>query len=73
MYICHISSWCFAAKYHEDLWLDQSAAARDFGIIFRMERCFNIAGPCFPDEHYMLPAQDLPTDKGYAISLVAFS
>jgi hypothetical protein len=21
-----------------------------------MERCFNIAGPCFPDEHYMLPA-----------------
>ena len=18
--------------------------------------CFNIAGPCFPDEHYMLPA-----------------
>jgi hypothetical protein len=21
-----------------------------------MEKCFNIAGPCFPDEHYMLPA-----------------
>ncbi|MBO7684595.1 MAG: hypothetical protein J6T51_07715 [Kiritimatiellae bacterium] len=21
-----------------------------------MERYFNIAGPCFPDEHYMLPA-----------------
>ena len=21
-----------------------------------MERCFNIAGPCFPGEHYMLPA-----------------
>ncbi len=20
-----------------------------------MEKCFNIAGPCFPDEHYMLP------------------
>ena len=20
-----------------------------------MERYFNIAGPCFPDEHYMLP------------------
>ena len=20
------------------------------------EKCFNIAGPCFPDEHYMLPA-----------------
>jgi len=23
-----------------------------------MERYFNIAGPCFPDEHYMLPALD---------------
>ena len=23
-----------------------------------MEKCFNIAGPCFPDEHYMLPAID---------------
>ena len=21
-----------------------------------MDKCFNIAGPCFPDEHYMLPA-----------------
>ena len=21
-----------------------------------MEKCFNIAGPCFPDEHYMFPA-----------------
>ena len=21
-----------------------------------MEKCFKIAGPCFPDEHYMLPA-----------------
>ena len=21
-----------------------------------MEKCFNIAGPCFTDEHYMLPA-----------------
>ena len=21
-----------------------------------MEKCFNIAGPCFPDEHSMLPA-----------------
>jgi len=21
-----------------------------------MEKCFNIAGPCFPDEHHMLPA-----------------
>ena len=21
-----------------------------------MEKCFNIAGPCFPDEHYMLPS-----------------
>ena len=21
-----------------------------------MEKYFNIAGPCFPDEHYMLPA-----------------
>ena len=21
-----------------------------------MEKCFNIAGPCFPNEHYMLPA-----------------
>ena len=21
-----------------------------------MKKCFNIAGPCFPDEHYMLPA-----------------
>ena len=28
----------------------------DYGIILGMERCFNIAGPCFPDEHYMLPA-----------------
>ena len=26
------------------------------GIINTMEKCFNIAGPCFPDEHYMLPA-----------------
>ena len=25
-------------------------------IIRAMEKCFNIAGPCFPDEHYMLPA-----------------
>ena len=30
--------------------------ARKFGIIGGMEKCFNIAGPCFPDEHYMLPA-----------------
>ncbi len=21
-----------------------------------MEKCFNIAGQCFPDEHYMFPA-----------------
>ena len=28
----------------------------EFAIIRGMERCFNIAGPCFPDEHYMLPA-----------------
>ena len=27
-----------------------------FGIIRGMEKCFNIAGPCFPGEHYMLPA-----------------
>ena len=26
------------------------------GIIRGMEKFFNIAGPCFPDEHYMLPA-----------------
>ena len=32
------------------------AAAAEFAIICGMERCFNIAGPCFPDEHYMLPA-----------------
>ena len=25
-------------------------------IIHAMEKCFNIAGPCFPDEHYLLPA-----------------
>ena len=24
--------------------------------MYAMEKCFNIAGPCFPDEHYMLPA-----------------
>ena len=24
--------------------------------VLAMEKCFNIAGPCFPDEHYMLPA-----------------
>ena len=30
-----------------------------------MERYFNIAGPCFPDEHYMLPALDrLPEARG---------
>ncbi len=23
-----------------------------------MERCFNIAGPCIPGKHYMLPALD---------------
>ena len=23
-----------------------------------MEKSFNVAGPCFPDEHYMLPALD---------------
>ena len=23
-----------------------------------MEKCFNIAGPCFPEKHYMLPAID---------------
>ena len=28
----------------------------DYGIIRGMEKYFNIAGPCFPDEHYMLPA-----------------
>ena len=28
------------------------------GSIFRMEKYFNIAGPCFPSEHYMLPALD---------------
>src|SRR5262245_37095490 len=22
-----------------------------------MERCFNTTGPCFPDEHYMLPPE----------------
>ena len=27
-----------------------------FGIIRAVEKFFNIAGPCFPDEHYMLPA-----------------
>ena len=30
--------------------------ALKYGIINAMEKCFNIAGPCFPDEHYMLPA-----------------
>ena len=29
---------------------------RESCIIRAIERCFNIAGPCFPDEHYMLPA-----------------
>ena len=29
-----------------------------FGIIFGMERYFNIAGPCIPGEHYILPALD---------------
>ena len=24
--------------------------------MYAMNKCFNIAGPCFPDEHYMLPA-----------------
>ena len=23
-----------------------------------MEKYFNVAGPCFPEEHYMLPALD---------------
>ena len=41
-----------------------------------MEKCFNIAGPCFPDEHYMLPALErLPgimrivEQRSYAVSL----
>ena len=29
-----------------------------FGIIRRMEKFFNIAGPCNPVDHYMLPATD---------------
>ena len=29
-----------------------------FGILCVMERYFNIAGPCIPGEHYMLPALD---------------
>ena len=29
-----------------------------FGILCVMERYFNIAGPCIPEEHYMLPALD---------------
>ena len=33
-------------------------AAMRGGSIFRMEKYFNIAGPCFPSEHYMLPALD---------------
>ena len=31
-------------------------AVGKYCIISAMEKCFNIAGPCFPDEHYMLPA-----------------
>ncbi len=27
-----------------------------FGILCGMERYFNVAGPCIPGEHYMLPA-----------------
>ncbi len=26
-----------------------------FGMIYDMEKFFNIAGPCNPAEHYMLP------------------
>ena len=29
-----------------------------FGIICVVEKYFNTAGPCIPDEHYMLPALD---------------
>ena len=28
------------------------------GTIFYMDKYFNIAGPCFPNRHYMLPALD---------------
>ena len=36
--------------------------------IFHMERYFNIAGPCIPVEHYMLPA--LVAFNGKAIHVV---
>ena len=33
-------------------------ASRIFGIIRGMEKYFDTAGPCFQEEHYMLPALD---------------
>ena len=29
-----------------------------FGIIYGMEKFFNIVGPCDPARHYMLPATE---------------
>ena len=31
---------------------------KKYGIMCRMEKYFNTAGPCFPAKHYMLPALD---------------
>ena len=46
-------------KHAEEPWREfrpDTHDSRNFGIIHGMEKCFNIAGPCLPDEHYMLPA-----------------
>ena len=46
-------------KHAEEPWREfrpDTHNLRNFGIIRGMNKCFNIAGPCLPDEHYMLPA-----------------
>ena len=46
-------------KHAEEPWREfrpDTHNLRNFGIILGMDKCFNIAGPCLPDEHYMLPA-----------------